>query len=94
MPVTHRKAVMLTLLVPVLAQCVTVAPPPQTNDPDACGAETISYLVGTQVGAADLTEGPLLRIIAPGDFVTEDYRPERLNVFIDENATISRLECG
>jgi hypothetical protein len=34
------------------------------------------------------------RIIAPGSFVTQDYHPDRLNLYVDDNGTITRINFG
>ncbi|KAL2221306.1 peptidase inhibitor I78 family-domain-containing protein [Thermoascus aurantiacus ATCC 26904] len=34
------------------------------------------------------------RIIRPGDMVTMDYRPERLNVHVDDNGTVRDVRFG
>lgn len=35
-----------------------------------------------------------VRFIGPGDAVTQDFRPDRLNVTLDERNRIARLGCG
>lgn len=79
---------------PLLAACVPAAPP---EDPlaDACGAKALQGLVGqpAQVLAA-MTFSQPLRVIRPGQPVTEDYRPARLNVEVDASERISRVSCG
>lgn len=80
------------------------APPSEGTEPkpaaDECGAGKLgSYL--NQPAAVDtmakirLTIGhDRIRTINPGDAVTMDFRPDRLNVEIGEDGRIKRLRCG
>ncbi|KAI0506558.1 hypothetical protein F5B22DRAFT_446683 [Xylaria bambusicola] len=34
------------------------------------------------------------RVITPGMMVTKDYRPDRLNVHVDEKGTVSHVQHG
>jgi hypothetical protein len=61
---------------------------------DACGAARLGALVGTPVEAADLSEGPDLRVVGPDEAVTLDFRPERATVIVDEDGIVERIECG
>lgn len=77
------------LLLPFLGACTVVPPPPG----DACGATARQALVGQPVRLAlDLPPG--VRIIRPGDAVTEDFSETRLNVFLDSQDIVTRLTCG
>lgn len=59
-----------------------------------CGADQVQDLVGQPVEAARdrLTSG--VRIIPPNSPITQDYRPDRLNVDLDAGAIITRIWCG
>jgi len=35
-----------------------------------------------------------IRVIRPGEAVTKDFRPDRLNVELDEEENVSRVYCG
>lgn len=65
------------------------------GDPAPCGADILAGLVGQPVIRlpGDEVGGPI-RIIRPGDAVTEDFSPTRLNVSLDGNDTIAALSCG
>ena len=80
------------------------APPSEGTEPkpaaDECGAGKLgSYL--NQPAASD-TLGKIrqtighdrIRAINPGDAVTMDFRPDRLNIEIGEDGRIKRLRCG
>lgn len=62
---------------------------------DSCGAEARSYLIGQPVSEVDLdTLARTVRVIRPGDAVTMDHRPDRLNLDLDDNGVILRPWCG
>ncbi|WP_300543233.1 I78 family peptidase inhibitor [Maricaulis sp.] len=62
---------------------------------DACGARARTYLVGQQVAEVDLgTLARDVRVIGPDTAVTEDYRPERLNLDVSGAGVILRPWCG
>ena len=62
---------------------------------DTCGGAELQGLVGQPVTALErvliLRE---IRLIRPGDAVTMDFRPDRLNVYIDESERIGEIRCG
>ncbi len=35
-----------------------------------------------------------VRVIKPGDMMTMDYSPNRLNIFLDENDIMREVRCG
>ena len=65
-----------------------------------CDAEGLGDLVGREatqaLGAEALrTSGSrTLRWIRPGDAVTMDYRPDRLNIHLDGEGRVERFQCG
>lgn len=87
----------LALLAPlVLAACVEASDGPATMpDPEACGAPGLQGLVGQPraVLAAMSFAGPV-RVLEPGQPMTMDYNPARLNVFLDAAGRIEKLSCG
>ncbi|NWN82119.1 MAG: hypothetical protein HLX48_03850 [Halomonas sp.] len=75
-------------------------PPPRVEAGGECGAEGVDSRVGHTYSEA-LDEklraesgAAAMRVIRPGDAVTLDHRPERLNVRLDEADTITALNCG
>lgn len=80
--------------------CPPSAAAPFAPAADECRAGELSRYVGvlpgTEVMAAiTATAGErALRIIRPGDAVTMDYSPSRLNVELGEDGRIKRLRCG
>lgn len=79
-----------------LAGCaVQQVPGVQPVLPDTCGAGARVGLVGqpARVLATTKFDGPV-RMIRPGDLVTEDFSPDRLNIDIDLKETIRGVRCG
>lgn len=69
---------------------------PDMADPRACGAPGLQYLVGQDEGAlAAMTfAADRVRVIRPGQAVTMDYAPARLNIELDGTGRIVRVFCG
>jgi hypothetical protein len=69
--------------------------PGRGGDPVPCGADVLAALVGQPLTAlpGDEVSGPI-RVIRPGDAVTEDFIRTRLNVSLDGNDVIAALSCG
>ncbi len=78
-----------------LAGCTTAPPalPPQLED--TCGAADFAALIGQDATALETTlHLGMVRVIRPGDLVTQDFRPARINFMIDENDVIQTINCG
>lgn len=63
---------------------------------DQCGANQLQWLVGRQVGDVPpyLSRSPT-RIACTTCAITEDFSPQRLNIFFDEvTRTIREVRCG
>lgn len=61
----------------------------------ACGAGAALALVGDHFTAlADLALPGDLRVLWPGQRVTDEVQPLRLNAQVSDNGTIRRLFCG
>ncbi len=62
---------------------------------DSCGAEARAYLIGQRASEVDTDSlARMVRVIRPGDAVTMDHRPDRLNLDLDEDGVILRPWCG
>ncbi|MBC7987463.1 MAG: peptidase inhibitor I78, partial [Sphingomonadaceae bacterium] len=65
-----------------------------------CGAGPAQGLIGRAVDSAvgaeamRLSGAQTLRWIGPGQAVTMDYRPDRLNVEYDEGRRVTAIRCG
>ncbi|HCX66949.1 MAG: hypothetical protein CMI61_11075 [Parvibaculum sp.] len=69
----------------------------------AAGCQAAADALGVWTGKAyseaesEITAGEnvaTIRVIRPGEAVTEDFRPDRLNVELDEEENVSRVYCG
>ena len=60
---------------------------------DTCGAAQYSAMVGSQLAAVTFPAEAGIRIIQPDTVVTQDFRPDRLNVIVDAGGVITGLEC-
>lgn len=90
------------LLLPVLlAACQPVVVLPTEPDggigdtPDTCGAGALSALVGSSGTVLDTARfAQPIRVIRPGDMVTMDFNPSRINFELDAQGRIARVYCG
>ncbi|MBC7204478.1 MAG: hypothetical protein H5U29_13390 [Pusillimonas sp.] len=60
-----------------------------------CGAGQFQNLVGTlgdSVNRSSLPAGT--RVLRPTTPMSPDYRPDRLNVYIDESGQVEKVVCG
>jgi hypothetical protein len=83
-----------------------IVPPPEPEVPvhgdvgGSCNARAAQGLVGRPTDnnlgfeAQRLTGARTLRWIRPGDMVTMEFSPSRLNIHLDERHRVSRLVCG
>lgn len=85
----------LTLLcAPLLLAACVVDEPAIPPEPDACNAAALQGLVGQPAAAARAMELPAgTRIVGPGDPVTADFRPDRLNIEIGADGRVARVAC-
>lgn len=71
-------------------------PTPMTREEataqDTCGAAQYSAMIGQNIAAVTFPADSV-RVISPGQPVTEDFRADRLNVLLDDNGVITALEC-
>ena len=68
--------------------------------PDTCHRGLTRRFVGAQAGAEvrrairDIARPHPVRWIAPGQAITTDQSPERLNVILDESGRVAVMRCG
>lgn len=93
---TRSVAAALATLTLMTGGCMSIAPPepPVMSESDPCDAGAYRQLIGVDISETGLIGGALLRIIRPGDLVTEDHRPDRANVAVDAQDRIVRAFCG
>lgn len=68
-------------------------PEDQANK-DTCGAAPLNMLIGKSIAAVQMLADQNIRIIGVDTMVTKDFRPDRINIKIDEVATITDIYCG
>ena len=88
-----------TVAVALLASCAPLAFAPPADGPGSpavCNAEALSSeFVGQDASVLFATTfiAPI-RIIHPGDAVTEDFNPARINFVLDASERVTRVYCG
>lgn len=72
------------------------APGFSEKEPDTCKAAGLQGLVGQPSGMARTVRAPgPMRIISPASvYDQEEYRSDRINLFIDDEGVIRRISCG
>ncbi|MBO9717831.1 MAG: hypothetical protein J7507_13735 [Pseudoxanthomonas sp.] len=103
----HARHVVLPALLAttLLAGCSSVQPDPGApghfgSAAGACNADPVAWAVGKQAEQETMRRvwhesgAGLIRPIGPDTAVTRDFRPDRVNVEIDRNNTITRITCG
>lgn len=98
-----RTLVILAVGLPLTA-CATTASTTNPNaggepgpmpEPQVCAAEAYQVLVGQPVGGVHTDSLPRPhRVYGPGDAVTMDYRPDRLNIIVGDGGEIIEVKCG
>lgn len=91
MPSSLRMILPVIALVP-LAACSTGYAP--TVSATRCDLARHQALVGMNIGEVYLPQQLRYREISPGQVVTQEYQPERLNIFLDPKGWIARVSCG
>jgi hypothetical protein len=79
----------------LLAACTATPPslPPMLED--TCGANDYASLIGQNATALEkVLILDQVRVIRPGDFVTQDFRPSRINFGIDGTNKVIEISCG
>ncbi len=65
----------------------------ETRAPDTCGAANYADLLNQPREAAASVPEPK-RVVGPGDIVTSDYIPNRVNIGVNDAGIITELGCG
>jgi hypothetical protein len=94
-----RAMVLTTVL--LLGACVQepdpryLGPPIPAPGADACGAAELQDMVGDDRRILQTIRFAVpVRIIEPGQAVTQDYSPNRLNIYIGGGGVIESISCG
>ena len=96
----HMRKMFAIATIVFLAACEAVSPPPPadpmpTPAEDTCNASAYSNLIGQDVTALErvMLLGQV-RVIRPGQAVTMDYRPNRINFNVGEDNWITSIHCS
>lgn len=96
-----RHALASLSLLALLAGCSSQQPAQSVAEISGdCTVEQLQGMRGQQASTKQIEELQLkanakfVRVLAPGDAATLDYNLQRLNIYIDESETITRLTCG
>ena len=101
-----RDFLIAILLLPALAACTSGAPllpakaGPTVSGDGTCHAGRVVWAVGKNADEQVMravwkqSGSGLIRPIAPGQAVTRDFRPDRINVHIDAGNVITQVGCG
>jgi|LNFM01.1.fsa_nt_gb hypothetical protein len=74
---------------------VVVETPVPVPVADTCGASQLQYLVGDQRRVLQTMRfSQPVRIIPHRGMVTQDFQPQRLNIWLDQYDIIERVSCG
>ncbi|CAM3725179.1 I78 family peptidase inhibitor [Bordetella tumulicola] len=71
-----------------------------STQPGTCDAQAVQNLVGQQYTESldsDIQSGAganQIRVLKPGQVMTMEYNPARVNVIIEDNGAISAIRCG
>ena len=96
-----RIALPLFVLLLSIGACTTMPPPSAGPMPGgACSAAAVAWAVG-RAPTPDVVErarvesgSAVVRVIAPGQSVTQDFRADRLTISTNERGAITGLACG
>ena len=87
------------VLILLLAACETLPSAPGSSGPGhsaSCTAEALSVeFVGQDASVIFATTFTApIRVIRPGDAVTEDFNPARINFVLNANERVTEVYCG
>lgn len=86
------RAIAFLVAATMLSACSTG--PDLTVSAKSCDFGHHQRLIGMNIGEVYLPTQLNRREISPGQVVTFDYQPQRLNIFLDPKGWISRVTCG
>lgn len=82
---------------PPIGPPVDVTPGLNEKEPDTCKAAPLMVHLGQPVGAlqaAVAATGQKLRVIGPGDIVSQEYDSFRVDALVDGAGLVTRITCG
>lgn len=84
----------------MLALLLMIAAPQDAPEPGVCAAGPAEVLVGERyrrhvpTRAKQLSGARRVRVIMPGEMVTEEFREDRINLRVDHRRLITAVRCG
>ncbi len=94
----HRLLPTLPLLVactqPPAPEEARLAPENAPVDLAFCEGDPFAETIGQPVSTIEADLPERARVLGPDDIATQDYRIDRLNVYVDGAGVIQRLTCG
>ncbi len=79
---------------PTAPEDARLAPEAAPVDLAFCEGDAFAGSVGQPVSTIQAALPERSRVLGPDGLATQDYRIDRLNVFVDEGGIIQRLTCG
>ena len=89
-----KRTALVCTLVLVVAGCAT------KPEPAVCSIDRLDWGIGQRADPPVVRDlyiqsgTGLWRIVMPGQAVRRDFRPDRLNIHVDANNTITGFSCG
>lgn len=66
----------------------------EATEQDTCDASRFQHLIGTPLAEVDQSTLPAgARLLTPDSIVTQDFRPDRLNIMSGADGLVSSLAC-
>ncbi len=95
-PAPKRVVVVTQPVGPIATVPADLTPGFNEKEPDTCKSQTMQGLIGQPSGNVRTVRAPgPVRIIAPATvYDQEEYRSDRVNVFIDGAGIIHQISCG
>ena len=84
----------LIVMISVVVASYTTPGLAADHEARTCGADQMQDLIGQPVVGMPDRLSETVRIIPPDSVVTQDFRPDRMNVDLDADGIIIRIWCG
>ena len=95
------KAVPWLAAATLVSACATVPQPPPASAPSgSCNAAAAQFAVGRAHSEAlaeavrQRSGAASARVLRPGQIVTMEFSPERINIDVDASGVVNRVRCG
>ncbi|GAA4857274.1 I78 family peptidase inhibitor [Luteimonas vadosa] len=88
------------MLLFALGACAPIAPPTEDPPMTSCNADAARVVIG-RTASEDVVEqarraagARVARTLKPGQVVTMEYHPSRLNIDVDDDNVVVNVRCG